>query len=137
VVAVAALWEIVNVVPAMVSVAVRAAPVLAATVKLAVPPPLPDAPADIVTNVALLVAVHAQPLPAVIGTDPVPPAAPNVDALIAPAVTVHAVVGAVGVSSLEHADAARSRSTDERSQREVFMGRSIHRLKVEEQIGYR
>jgi hypothetical protein len=124
--AAAALWEIVNVVPAIDSVAVRAAPVLAATVKLAVPLPLPDAPAEIVTNVALLVAVHAQPLPAVIGTDPVPPAAPNVDALIAPAVTVHAVVGAVGVSSFEHPEAAMRSITAARRRREVIMTRSIH-----------
>ena len=45
-----------NDVPATVSVAVRAAPVLAATVKLTVPLAVPDAPEEIVTNVALLVA---------------------------------------------------------------------------------
>src|SRR5262249_15253829 len=94
--AAAALWDTLNVDPAIVSVAVRAAPVLAATVKFAVPLPLPDAPDVNVTKVALLVAVHAHPVPAVTGTDPVPPAAPKFDALIAPAVVVQdGVVGAV------------------------------------------
>jgi hypothetical protein len=121
----AALWEIVNVVPAIVSVAVRAAPVLVATVKVTVP--LPDAPADTVTNVALLVADQVQPLPAVIGTDPVPPAAPNVDALIAPTVTVHdGVVGVVGVLLFEHPDATMRSITVASRRREVIMPRSIH-----------
>jgi hypothetical protein len=95
---------------------------LAATVKLIVPLPVPDAPAEMVTNAALLVAVHVQPLPAVIGTDPVPPAAPNVDALIAPATTVHdGVVGDAGVSSFEQPMAATSRITAGISRRKVIM----------------
>src|SRR6476660_8061906 len=72
----------------MPSVPLRAAPVFAATVKATVPLPLPVAPDEIVMKVALLVAVHAHPVPAVTGTDPVPPAAPNVVAVMAPAVTV-------------------------------------------------
>jgi len=111
----------VNVVPATVSVAVRAAPVLAATVKLTVPLPLPDEPAEKVTNVALLVAVQVQPLPAVIGIDPVPPAAPNVELVIAPAVTVQVgVVGGVVESLLEHPYAARNITAVSR-RREVIM----------------
>ena len=118
-----------KVVPAIVSVAVRAAPLLDATVKLAVPLPLPDAPPEIVTNVALLVAVHAHPVPAVTGTDPVPPAAPNVEALIAPAVTVHdGVVGVVGVSFFEHPNAAMRSITAVNRRREVIMCPSIHRV---------
>ena len=116
----AALCEIVNVVPATTSVAVRAAPALAATVKLIVPLPVPDAPAEMVTKAALIVAVHAQVVPAVIGTDPLPPAAPNVDAVIAPATTVQD--GVVGVSSFEQPSAARnSRITAGNSRREVIM----------------
>jgi hypothetical protein len=71
-------------------------------VKFTVPLPLPDAPAEMVTNVALLVAVQAQPLPAVTGTDPLPPAAPNVELVIAPAVTVQVGVVGVVVSLFEH-----------------------------------
>jgi hypothetical protein len=108
--------------PATASVAVRAAPALAATAKLIVPFPVPDAPAEMVTNAALLVAVHAQPVPAVTGTDPVPPAAPNVDALIAPATTVQeGAVVAAGVSSFEQPNAAISRITAGNSRREVVM----------------
>ena len=103
----------VKLVPAIVSVAVRAAPVLAATVNVTVPAPLPDAPAEIVTNVALLVAVHEHAgRRAVTGTEPVPPAAANDDVVMAPAVTVHdGVVGGVGVVLLfEQAAAIRSKS---------------------------
>jgi hypothetical protein len=102
----------VKVVPAMVSVAVRAAPGFAATAKVTVPLPLPEAPAEIVTKVALLVAVHAHPTPAVTGTDPVPPAALKDEVVRAPAVTVHD--GAVGVAALllffEQATAASTRA---------------------------
>jgi hypothetical protein len=126
--AVAALCEIVNDVPAIVSVAVRAAPVLAAIVKVTVPLPLPDAPAVIAANVALLVAVQVQPVPAVTATVALPPAAPNVDALMAPAVTVHDVggVGVVGVSSFEHPYAAMRSIIAASSRREVIMAPSIH-----------
>ena len=71
----------------------RAAPVLAATVKPTVPFPLPVAPDEIVMNVALLVAVHAQPEPAVTGTEPVPPAAPKDDAVTVPTDTVQEGAG--------------------------------------------
>ena len=81
----------------MVSVALRAPPVFGATVKATVPLPLPDAPDEIATKVALLVAVHAHPDAAVTGTDPDPPAAPNVEVVIAPAVTVQVGAGVVGV----------------------------------------
>src|SRR5258705_13285592 len=64
-VAAAARWVIVTEVPAIVSVLVRSAPVLAAPVKLAVPLPLPVAPDVNVMNAALVVAVHVQPVPAV------------------------------------------------------------------------
>jgi hypothetical protein len=101
---------------------------LAATVKFTVPLALPEAPAVMVTNVALLVAVQAQPVPAVTGIDPVPPPLANVDALIAPALIVHVgVVGVVGVSSFEHADAATSTITAASRRREVLMARRIHR----------
>ena len=132
----AALWAIVKVVPAMVSVAVRAAPVLAATVMVAVPLPLPDPPAEIVTNVALLVAVHVHPVPAVTATDAVPPAAPNVDALIAPAVIVHdGVVGVAGVSSFEHAEAATRNITAVSRRREVIMTRAYTEIPADWESG--
>ena len=67
-------WVIVNVCPAIVSVAVRAlALVLAAALNVTVPVPL--APAVTVAHAASLLAVHAQPLGAVTVTDPVPPEA--------------------------------------------------------------
>jgi hypothetical protein len=106
----AALWLIVKVVPATVSVALRAAPVLAATENVTVPLPVPDAPAVTVTNVALLVAVQVQVLADVVtGTEPVPPDAANEDAVMVPAVTVQdGVVGVVVVLllSFEHATAS-------------------------------
>ena len=125
--AAAALWEMVNVVPAIDSVALRAAPLLAATVAVTVPEPLPVAPAVMVTKVALLVAVHVQPVPAVTGTVAVPPAAPNVDALIEPAVIVHD--GVVGVSSFEHADAAISSNTAVRRRQDFIMPPSITEIR--------
>ena len=65
--------------PAIVSVLVRSAPVLIATVNAAVPLPVP-LPVVKVTNAALLVAVqvHAVPAVTVMGTDPVPPSGPKV-----------------------------------------------------------
>jgi hypothetical protein len=101
---------------------------LAATVKLTVPLPVPDAPEESVTNVALLVAVQVHPVPAVTGTVPVPPPAANVEALIAPAVTVQdGVVGVAGVSLLEHPNAAMRSITAVNRRREVIMPGSIHR----------
>jgi hypothetical protein len=119
-----ALWEIVNAVPAIVSVAVRAAPVLAATENVAVPLPVPVAPAVMVTKLALLVDVQEQVLPAVTVTEPVPPAAVNVEALIAPVDNVQLVpVGDVGVWLLLEQAAAARRSTTagNNRQREVIM----------------
>ena len=67
---------IVNVCPAIVSVAVRAvALVLAVALKVTVPEPVPLAPAVTVAHAAPLLAVHAQPLGAVTVTEPDPPAA--------------------------------------------------------------
>ena len=66
----------VTVCPAMVRVPVReVVAVLAATLRLTVPLPEPLAPAVTVIQVALLVAVHAQPVPAVTVTLLGPPAA--------------------------------------------------------------
>ena len=109
--AAAALWLIVKPVPATVNVAVRAAPVLAATVKVTVP--LPDPPADTVTKVAELVAVQVQPVPAVTGTDPVPPAALNDELVMAPAVTVHdgVVVDVLLLLSEQAADTSNNADT--------------------------
>jgi len=97
------------VVPEIVSVALRAAPVFGATVNATVPLPLPDAPDEIATKVALLAAVHVHPVAAVTGTDPVPPAAPNAEAVMAPAETVQdgAVVFGVVLLLFEHATTRR------------------------------
>jgi hypothetical protein len=57
-----------------------------------------------VMKVAELVAVQAQPVPAVTGMDPVPPVAPNDELVMAPTVTVHdGVVVAVLLLLSEHA----------------------------------
>ena len=62
----------VNVWPAMVSVPVRdVVPELAATLYATVPFAVPLAPDVIVIQLALLVAVHVQPVPAVTPTEPV------------------------------------------------------------------
>ncbi|MCU1386108.1 MAG: hypothetical protein JWL71_4805 [Acidobacteria bacterium] len=63
--------------PPIVSVPARAAPVFAATLKLTVPLPVPDAPPVTVSHPALALAVHVQlPAEAVTATDPEPPASP-------------------------------------------------------------
>ena len=61
----------------MVSVPVRALPVLAATLKVTLPLPEPVVPAVMVIHAALLAAVHPQPAPADTATETpvVPPAA--------------------------------------------------------------
>jgi len=59
--------------PAIVIVPERPGPLVEATVKLTVPFPLPPDPELIVIHGCALVAVHAQPAPAVTVTDPVPP----------------------------------------------------------------
>ena len=64
-----------NGVPAIVTVALRAAPVFGLTEKLTVPLPVPLAPLVIEIHGASLVAVQAQPAPAVTVTLPVPPPA--------------------------------------------------------------
>jgi len=66
---------IVNVRPAIVSVADRPGPLVDATVKFTVPLPFPLAPDVIVTHGWALVAVHAQPAPDVTDTELFPPAA--------------------------------------------------------------
>ena len=64
----------VNVCPAIVSVPVRVAPVeFAAAEKVTSPFAVPDAPAEIVSQVALLVAVHVHPLAELTVTEPEPP----------------------------------------------------------------
>jgi hypothetical protein len=65
-------------VPVIVSVAVRSAPVFAASVNWTVPSPAPEAPCVTVRKLALLTAVHAQlfDVPTVIEADP--PEAGNV-----------------------------------------------------------
>jgi hypothetical protein len=65
------------VVPVIVNVAVRAAPVLAATVNWTLPFPAPDAPEVTVRNAALLTAVHAHVEGVVTLMAAVPPDAPN------------------------------------------------------------
>ena len=68
----------VNVWPATVMVPVRAAPLLAAATNATVPFPLPLPPDDTVSHeVALLIAVQAQPLPADTAVLPDPPLAPT------------------------------------------------------------
>jgi hypothetical protein len=71
----AAAWFTVNVWPAMVSVPVRALPVLAATVNATEPFPVPTAPAVTATHGTLLVAVQSQPAAVVTATLPLPPGA--------------------------------------------------------------
>lgn len=70
-----AAWEIVSAAPPTAIWPLRAPPVLADTLNCTVPPPVPDAPAEIVIQPTLGVAVHAQPCPAVTFAWPSPPAA--------------------------------------------------------------
>jgi hypothetical protein len=63
----------VNVCPAIVIVPDRPGPSVDATVKFTVPFPFPFAPEVMVIHDCPLVAVHAQPAPAVTATEPVPP----------------------------------------------------------------
>jgi hypothetical protein len=64
-------------VPVIVSVAVRAGPLLAARLNCTVPFPVPEAPAVIVIKEALLVAVHAHDAVVVTLIDAEPPPAGN------------------------------------------------------------
>ena len=69
--------------PAIVSVAERwLVDVLAVAAKATVPEPLPDAPAVIVNQLALLAAVHAQPDVDVTPADPVPDPDPSETAVV-------------------------------------------------------
>jgi hypothetical protein len=65
----------VNVFPAIVRVALRAAPVVAAALYCTSPLPLPVAPDAIVSHDSLLDALHEHPSVVVTVTRPVPPAA--------------------------------------------------------------
>jgi hypothetical protein len=79
----------VKVAPAIVSVPVRAAPVLASTVYLTVPPPVPLLPLVIVIQFVEVVAVHAHPDCVVTVTGPpLPPSFGN-DSLVGAMVYVH------------------------------------------------
>jgi hypothetical protein len=59
--------------PPIVTVPLRAAPALVATLRVIDPLPVPEEPPVIVIHPALDVAVHAQPSPAVTRVDPLPP----------------------------------------------------------------
>jgi hypothetical protein len=72
-------WLSVNVAPPIVSVPLRAGPVFAAYEYESVP--LPDAPAPVVSHVALLAPFHAHPVCVVMPTEP----APEADAALADA----------------------------------------------------
>jgi hypothetical protein len=71
----AAAWATVTVAPATPSVPERDAPLLLAMPYVTVPLPEPLAPVAMLSQVALLVAVHVQPAPAVTETLAEPPAA--------------------------------------------------------------
>jgi hypothetical protein len=62
--------------PATVTLPVRAGPVVASTVKLTVPVPVPDAPAVTAIHESFALAVHVQPAGAVTATEAGPPALP-------------------------------------------------------------
>src|SRR5262245_54349826 len=107
--------------PAIVSVVLRSAPVLMATVNAAVPLPV-LLPVVSVTNVALLVAVQLHPVPAVtvMEAEPVPPSGPNV---VVGCTTLNEHEGVVAVSFLVHADATSVAATTRRSAREEHRSR--------------
>src|SRR5947208_7535406 len=67
----------VNVWPAIVIVPLRPAPVLGATAKATVPPPLPELPFEIEIQGAFETAVHAHPPSVVTAIVPDPPASVN------------------------------------------------------------
>jgi hypothetical protein len=70
----------VNVLPPIVRIPLRGVlPEFAATLYVTVPLPVPAAPALIVIQETLLVAVHAQPVPAETAADPVKPVAATFD----------------------------------------------------------
>jgi hypothetical protein len=85
---VAAACETVKVLPAIVSVPLRAAPVFCTTLKLTVPLPVPLPPLVTVIHGALDAAVHVQLVPAVTVTESVPPAA-AAEAVVFDSVKLH------------------------------------------------
>ena len=92
-----------------VMVAVRAAPVFAAMLYATEPLPVPDAPEPIVTNAALLVAVHEQLDAAVTGMVPVV-AAPETFVVTLPSVTEQDDEG--DESLFEHAATANAAAAE-------------------------
>ena len=91
----------------------RAAPVFAATLYATDPLPLPDAPELIVRKLALLTAVHAQPVAAVTGIVPVVAAALR-PVVTEPTVIAHAAADGAAVELFEHAAAASATAADAR-----------------------
>jgi hypothetical protein len=85
----AAAWLTVNVCPAMVRVPERAAPLFAATLNPTEPSPLPLAPDVTLIHVALLVAVHVQPLAPETFTGLPAPAVAATDSLVGAIVNAH------------------------------------------------
>src|SRR5262245_45161720 len=112
--------------PAIVSVLVRSAPVLTATVNAAVPLPVP-LPVVNVTNAALLLAVQLHPVPAVtvMGAEPVPPSGPNV-VVGCTTLNEHEGVVVVAVSFVLQADAISEAATVRPSAREKHRSRKMH-----------
>src|SRR5262245_27506699 len=111
---------------AIVSVLVRSAPVLTATVNAAVPLPVP-LPVVNVTNVALLVAVQLHPVPAVtvMGAEPVPPSGPNV-VVGWTTLNEHEGVVVVAASFLLQADAISEAATARPDARKKHRSRNMH-----------
>lgn len=107
-------------VPVIVNVAVRSAPVLAATVNWTVPAPDPDALWVTVRNAALLTAVHAQLAAVLTEMDADPPAAANV-VVVTPVMIWHVPEGVVeeppGVIGLPPQAIATSSSAAEKPTR--------------------
>lgn len=104
--------------PVIVNVAVRSAPVLAATLNWTVPDPEPDAPWVTVRNAALLTAVHVQPVFVVTAMDADPPAAANV-VVVTPVMIWHALgdVEPPDVAELPPQAVAASNSAAEKTTR--------------------
>jgi len=110
-------------VPVIVNVAVRTAPVLAATVNWTVASPAPDAPWVTVRNAVLLTAVHAQLAGVLTVIDAEPPAAENV-VVVTPVMTWHPPGDVVEEPLPPQAMAIRSNASEPatRIQRETDRG---------------
>ena len=93
----------------MVSVPVRAAPMLGATANWTAPLPLPAAPCVIVMKAAPLVAVQAHAEAVFTATLPLAPPA-GMAVVTCPSVTTHGGAGAAGLS--EHAPAASAAAAE-------------------------